>query len=461
MVRRARVLVGWGILASAAAATGGCGWILGLDEFTDRPAGAAGGAGGGGCTSAQECPTGEHGSPTCEAGVCGFACADGFANCDEAVGCEAPTDEDKQNCGGCGVSCAAFCVEGSCNDPVDISVGHATAYAILKDGSLWFWGAEPVDQYSVNTVTTPTLVALPERAVQVEAGGIYPGFEMYTCVLLADKTVRCWGNNMFGELGVGDADLFVDTPTDVGLQNIKQISIGGTHTCAVDEAGALFCWGYNDSGAVGDGTTQTAFTPAEVTDSVALVSAGGTHTCALMSNGSFRCWGLNNYGQIGVGSEPEQLVPTALPSPIMGLDVACGGHHSCARNLYGSFCWGLNSDGQLGLGHEVNQQTPAPLDLPGITAIALGSHHTAAVVDGELYMWGENSYGQLGDGTAVSASTPKKIGLSSVKKVALGFRFSCALDEAGVVRCWGLNGSGQLGNGNTNGTSVPTPVVWP
>lgn len=102
--------VGPAVMLVAAMSTTGCGWILGLDEFTDQPPPSPDGGVPVECTSPEDCPAGQHGTAACEAGTCTFSCEVGFANCDDAVGCETSISADKNNCGGCGLKCSAYCV---------------------------------------------------------------------------------------------------------------------------------------------------------------------------------------------------------------------------------------------------------------------------------------------------------------------------------------------------------------
>lgn len=457
MVRRARVLVGWGILASAAAATGGCGWILGLEEFTDRPAGTE-------CTVVEQCPTGEHGSPVCQDGQCGFSCEGGFADCTDAPGCETETTADRANCGACGVSCAAFCAEGSCNDPVDIAAGGSHACAILEDGSLWCWGAVPGPGAEVEIRTEPTRVELPGPAVQVAVAGFYTDIAGYigsTCALLDDARVRCWGRNDYGQLGLGHTD-WTATPEDIGLGQVRQISAKSLHACAVTTQDELFCWGQGGLGQIGDGGTSDVLTPVSITTSVAQVSAGFGHTCAVKLDTSAECWGANIAGEIGLGDGAPSPVTTPSPIPQEGyVDVHCGAAFSCARLSNGVRCWGSNMAGQLGISSTDNKSTPTLLNIAVVDVLEVGSSHAGAIVAGDLYIWGDNTHRQLGTSSALDALSPTPIDMTGVSRIALGAYFSCAMTEASEILCWGDNHLGQLGDGTTEDRITPTPVVWP
>jgi len=443
------------------AGTTGCGWILGLDEFTDAPPATGVGGGGQGCAAPADCPGGEHASAACEEGACGLDCDSGFADCDGEPGCETPTSTDKDNCGGCGLTCTAYCVGSSCNDPVDLAAGPAHACAVLKDGTVWCWGEVPGAE-PAETRTQPRQVPLPAAATRVTAGGMVlgppPWCVGHTCALLADGRVQCWGCNDHGQLGVGDT-ASAEGPRPVDLADIRHISAGGAHTCALDVDDRLFCWGNNSEGQLGNGTTTGALSPLPISTSMVHLSAGGIHTCGVTLTGTVMCWGANGLGQIGDGTHSAQLSPE--PVLLDGEDVVCGMFHTCARDPLGAYCWGYNDAGQLGLGDTVGQASPQPLGLPQIDALALAEAHSGALVDGELYTWGDNSHGQLGTGTAQDALAPVATGLVEVEQLALGHWFSCARTKARGILCWGDNSSGQLGNGTTTSTSVPTPVAWP
>jgi len=445
----------------------GCGLLIGLDEFTDRPPGAGGGGGEPTeCASPADCPAGEHGTSACDDGACSFVCDEGFADCDGMPGCETFVTGDKENCGACGVRCGTYCEGSACNDPVDIDAGTSYACALLKDGSVWCWGTTRAGGFDARFVATtqPMRVALRAPAVQIATGGHSPGdeiyFETHACAILTDNSVQCWGSNKHGQLGIENTE-GTEEPMDLGLEDVQQISTGGRHTCSVDTSGNLSCWGYNVSGQVGDGSQTSTSIPALVTSTVTRVSAGENHTCSTKMDGHVYCWGSNNSGQVGSNQPGSYPSPQPVSDLMNAIDVACGRYHTCAKNSFGAFCWGDNTFGQLGLGTMSDETAPQPVDLPNAEGLSLGSHHSGALVDGRVYMWGDNSYGQLGDGTAVGSLTPTDTGLSNVRKLALGDAFSCALTEAGVILCWGDNEYGQLGDGTTEGKSNPTPVIWP
>ena len=449
-----------------ALAAGGCGWILGLDEFVDAPP--PGSGGGGGCATPADCLGGEHATATCADGVCGLDCEEGFADCTDAPGCETATRDDRQNCGGCGVTCGAFCAAGECNDPVDIAAGPlgSSVCALLKDGSVWCWGLLPGPTVAGEVTPTPTRIDLPMAAIQIATGsGLTGSAQFYAghlCALLEDHTVQCWGSNQYGQLGIGSTEPSA-TPVDSGLSGIATIALGITNTCAIDDRGRLFCWGQNATGAVGNNTTADVLAPTHIMDSTAQVAVGQLHACAVMLDSSLRCWGGNVFGVLGLGDgAPQQVLePTQVGTWSAYQEVACSGSHTCARRTNGVACWGYNAGGQLGLGDTVDRNTPQLVNISVVDVLATGGFHTGAMIEGDIYMWGENAYRQLGTDEPFDVTAPTQISLSSVAKVALGSNFSCALTQEGTVLCWGRNTNGQLGDGTTADRPTPVSVVWP
>src|SRR5437870_1340149 len=183
----------------------------------------------------------------------------------------------------------------------------------------------------------------------------------YSCALLQDGTVRCWGQNDLGQLGNGTTTSSSTPVAVTGITGAAAVTAGGFHTCARFPDGTLECWGRNDAGQLGDPATTSfnSVTPVRVIGitTAVTVTAGGFHTCALLADGTVRCWGENDFGQLGNGtSDPTPGTPTTVnPTPVTvsgittAVAISAGGWHTCALLQHGTVpCWPQNTYGQLG-----------------------------------------------------------------------------------------------------------------
>lgn len=272
---------------------------------------------------------------------------------------------------------------------------------------------------------------------------------------------------------------------------------GVFHSCAILDTGT-YCWGNNQSGELGDGTTTNSSSVVRVTGgalegrAATAVAAGHGHTCAIVDGESdfVACWGLQIYGMMGKNPAQncfEELCANAqystAPRRVTGgaLDertptaITAGTQFNCVLLDNAKVaCWGYNSTGQLGNG-VVDPHSDTFSDTPEIVsggamdghtakAVAAGAAHVCAIRDdGQVACWGYNGTGQLGDGTTTDSSVPVLVsdgamtGRTAVA-IATGFHHTCAILDDGGIACWGQNTTGQLGNALITNAVSSTPV---
>ncbi|MCC6522029.1 MAG: hypothetical protein IT373_05160 [Polyangiaceae bacterium] len=298
--------------------------------------------------------------------------------------------------------------------------------------------------------------------VQIAAG------EEHTCAVRASGAVVCWGGNMSGELGNGTVDPSNAPSAVSGVTDAVEIAAGGGHTCARRRAGDVVCWGYGDDGQLGDGRTthaecaeglgcsRTPVAVAGLSDAIEL-AAGGHHTCARRASGAVACWGGGLSGELGDGTTEQRLVPVAVSGLDDAVELAAGESHTCARRASGAgACWGDNTFGQLGDGTTERRLVPVAVSgLDDAVELAAGGAQTCARrASGAVACWGSGKLGQLGNGsTTVAQTTPVAVaGLPDAVAISVGARHGCAIrasgeraDSKGLVVCWGDNTDAQLG----------------
>ncbi|MEM7159060.1 MAG: DUF4215 domain-containing protein [Myxococcota bacterium] len=297
-----------------------------------------------------------------------------------------------------------------------------------------------------------------------------------TCVLIEGGRARCWGENGYGQLGLGHTD---DTSQYEAWQGgdlplpgpLRQLGMGDNHFCGVLAAtDDVICWGEAEGGMLGYANTTALFAPpaaaVEVGFPVRSMVGGQYHSCALGLGGEVACWGFGpelGYGHlhaIGDDESPSSQGTVLVPA---GASISAGVQTTCIVDDFGAIlCWGANDSGQLGVGHLEpvgDNETPNDLlffDQPALTVEA-GYHHTCALfAGGSVRCWGSAVFGQLGRGDEqmlghiepVTTIEPVEFGERSlVVDLTVGDRHSCVLFEDGRAKCWGLGLSGQLGQG--------------
>lgn len=277
----------------------------------------------------------------------------------------------------------------------------------------------------------------------------------FACGIVTEQ-VYCWGNDEFGQIGNGqDGAGATPSVATVKSHRFTAVTAGATHACALNLVGTAYCWGNDNFGQLGDNLTVNSTTPIPVADttlSFRAISAGDSHTCALTTAGAAWCWGNNEFGQLGIGSSGNvSLKPALVLGGITFNSISAGARHTCAIDTTSNvYCWGDNSGGQLGLGVSGGNNF-VPTALPGAsgyTAISAGFVHNCGISAGTVRCWGTSNNGEVGDGNEnqhVVLAPTTVVGLTA-SSVTVGLRHSCAITTTGTSMCWGSNRFGVLGN---------------
>lgn len=332
---------------------------------------------------------------------------------------------------------------------VAVAIAGGGAHSLLVDGngSVWAWGWNAIGQLGLGTTTGPQRCPFSKpntacsavfarvpvlSAVQAVAAG-----DEHSAALAAGGAVYAWGNNQYGELGIGSVTTTgckcVDSPVQAAVPNgITQISAGGRHTAALGDGGSVWTWGWNRYGQLGDGTTADRDLPVQVQGiSATAISAGFYHTLAIGTDGSVYAWGRNTFGQLGNGTTHDSDVPVKVAGLSNAVEIAAGGQFSMAVLADGTlWTWGDNGYGELGIGSS-KTMSAVPVQVTGIAgvkAITAGHKHAAAVDGtGIIWAWGQNADGELGDGTTAGSNVPVRSRLHRASMLGAGDQFTIAL----------------------------------
>jgi alpha-tubulin suppressor-like RCC1 family protein len=275
-----------------------------------------------------------------------------------------------------------------------------------------------------------------------------------------DGTLWAWGSNQSGQLGDGTTNN-VSVPEQIGTAtNWMEITSGNQSSYGITSDGKLWAWGYNSAGQLGDGTANNSLVPEHIGtgSNWAAVAAGESDCFAIRADGTLWGWG---YGILGTNSGPSNL-PEQVGSDNDWATVSAGNYHTVALKKNGTlWAWGIDGGGELGDGNPSGTTETSPEQIGTATnwvKISAGYDHVLAITsDGKLWAWGANYYGAVGDGTTTDATNgPEQIGTATNwVDIAGGYYQSAGITADGKLWGWGQNNLGELGNGTVNQSLVP------
>lgn len=385
---------------------------------------------------------------------------------------------DPFNCGACGAACGggAPCLTGTCAQViVGLAAGGRSTCTLQRGGGVQCWGSNATgelgsDVHAMSSRPEPALVTASATDIVLGTG--------FGCVRhSAQRNVQCWGDNTYGTVGIGtpggpprSASGSVLQAGGGSLGNVTALAAGDSHVCALREDSTVRCWGRNVYGELGDGTVNDATTAVLVLGGsstlrdVIAVAAGANTTYAITSAGSLLAWGRNDRSELGDAAftGASRRAPTVVPGLTDVRTVRAGHGTACAvtgeeRSL---FCWGANDGQQLGA-------TPATVTVPRRMAlpqpvrdVAVGRGFLCALlVDGSVQCAGANGQAQLGDGTLVGRGVfAVATGVVGALSIAAGAEHACIRGPSNASYCWGSDRFGQTGSGRLLYTQTPRAV---
>ena len=337
--------------------------------------------------------------------------------------------------------------------------------AVATNGSAWCWGQNNFGQLGDGTTTNAL------SPVAVGGGGTYSAISTgsrSSCAIATPlKSLYCWGDNTYAEIGDGTTTARPNPTLVLGGHAYTSVTVSDLYSCGVVTTGKAYCFGYNGYGVLGDGTTSQRSTPvavAGVSGNVSAVAPTSGANCVSNSVAVY-CFGRTLSGRTGTGSNVSVNRPQQVSGGLNYTSLSIGSEHTCGVSTNTGYCWGPNPSYQLGSGNPaVLPSSPNPiaggLSLESITTGQGATHSCALTTAGAAYCWSTSStFGQLGDGTGAYRASPTAVaGGLTFSQLSVGSSHTCGVAVGGVAYCWGLNSSGQLGNGTTTNALSPVAV---
>lgn len=354
---------------------------------------------------------------------------------------------------------------------VAVSTSHACAG--IQTNTVTCWGDNSIGQLGTGLFGDVATLTTPQRVGLVVAGLATTVGANHACALLSSTELACWGSNEYGQIGNGFAGSISNTAVPnfvAGLIGVSDFASGGNANCAI-VSGEVYCWGDNQYAQIGQptvGVGDVRTTPAKVPllANMRAVTVGKTHACAVSDSGLVYCWGRNNQWQLGGFSGELSDTPMLVQNVSDVVQISAGDDHTCAVTAQSMlYCWGSNSLGQRGATTMTTPELPNRVDIPNVRQVATGSAHTCVFDGTSVVCWGSNDHGQLGLGvvseTANDLSNRSAINeLPAIESIHAGGNRSCAVTlPLRELWCWGQNENAQLGVTNNPDVNAPVAVL--
>lgn len=350
---------------------------------------------------------------------------------------------------------------------VDVRVRYSGVCGLDSVGHLFCWGSGGDGSLGNGRISLPnpypTKVLGEDKFVSIDSANPI-------CGVTITGIMKCWGYNFTagGEYLLGSIyGKYLTNPAVVDSSTTySKVSGQDSTICGITTSKQLKCWGENVDGEVGDGSRVDKKDPVLIDGGLPYkeVSVGFAHTCAIRDSGELKCWGWNVNSKVGVpGSNQYFVTPQDVDSGEKYINVSTGNENTCGvtdKNVLK--CWGWNNYGQIGDGTKVTATSPQVIDAGRpYSQVSVGQFHVCAVsTGGDLYCWGSNDYGILGIPSIKESLTPAIVPSSEkYKKVSVTGYNTCAITTAGRIQCWGYAGYG-LGVGEGS-HFTPQPVLPP
>lgn len=339
---------------------------------------------------------------------------------------------------------------------VRLALGRTHSCALRADGAVWCWGWSDgtlLGDGSADGSDTPKKVQrLPKKAVSIAAGA------SGSCAILEGDELWCWGDEE-EPFPLGPVRAPTHEPFAMALRGVAEVRLSNNYgtACARLRDRSVWCWGGNNLGQLGDGSTKNRRAPVAVKGLRAEeIAVSPEHVCARMADGAVHCWGHDSSGQAGSGrpltNGPSDIVTRDRPGPVAGLtdavEVVVGAYHSCARRADGSVCcWGGVNDSSKARDEKIR----------GAKALAAGRWYVCALLDDGRV----RCRGNVGDDASATDWYDLDLRGGKVVEIAGGSHHLCARLQSGHVHCLGSNKEGQLGDGTHRSADDGVRVVFP